>query len=91
MADQSVPHMVTDTMLGSQALATIAEKTLTSFLRRPRAEGFEDKDQHSSSNSLQGQMCAALGGSSGVQSAAEHLTAAFCEYAQQASACYCAQ
>ncbi|KAL0052460.1 hypothetical protein WJX82_002586 [Trebouxia sp. C0006] len=65
-----------------QALASIAEKSLTSFLRRPRAQGFED--HHSSSNSLQGQMCAALGGSNGIQSAAEHLTAAFCEYAQQA-------
>ncbi|KAL0031273.1 hypothetical protein WJX77_012514 [Trebouxia sp. C0004] len=67
-----------------QAVATIAEKSLTSFLRRPRSEGFDNKDQHSSSNSVQGQMCAALGGSSGIQSAAEHLTAAFCEYAQQA-------
>jgi len=92
MPDQTLPHMLIDTTMGSQALANIAEKSLTSFLRIPRAEGVGDKDQHSSSsNSLQGQMCAALGGSNGIQSAAEHLTAAFCEYAQQASACYCAQ
>lgn len=86
---QTLPYMLTDATLGSQALANIAEKSLTFFLRRPRAEGFED--QHNSSNSLQEQMCAALGGSNGIQSAAEHLIAAFCEYAQQASACHYAQ
>lgn len=87
MPEQAGPHILTNTWMGSQALSNIAEKSLTSFLRRHRAEGFEDKDQHSSSNSLQGQMRAALGGFTGIQSAAEHLTAAFCEYAQQASAC----
>ena len=91
MANQTVSHMLTDTAMGSQALATIAEKSLKSCLKRPRAEGLGDKDQHSSSNRLQGQMCGAVGGSKGIQSAAHHLTAAFCEYAQQASACHCAQ
>ncbi|KAL0022982.1 hypothetical protein WJX79_001567 [Trebouxia sp. C0005] len=82
--ERGVPDIEPPTPSQLQALSNIAEKSLTSFLRRHRAEGFEDKDQHSSSNSLQGQMRAALGGFTGIQSAAEHLTAAFCEYAQQA-------
>ena len=79
----SCTHVLTGSCMPAQALTSVAENTISSFVGAPANTQHQGHSSHG--DSVQGQMSAALGGAQGMQAAALQLQAAFLRHAQQAS------